>query len=184
MSSFLRIIVTGLIAQDSLTGGFLEHGFIKLTEDRPTTIGLPRTAPSTLPVFPHHAFQPGRRPSLRAPAEVWFSISDSQRKQILNFADLLANLSGIWNGEKNTGEFRRLAYIDSDPVFTQVELELGEASCAMQSSSRRSASRILLRKMSSERLHLRQLSPASPARWPDVGLPQLVPWAQGTELPG
>jgi hypothetical protein len=84
MSSFLRIIVTGLIAQDSLTGGFLEHGFIKLTEDRPTTIGLPRTAPSTLPVFPHHAFQPGRRPSLRAPAEVWFSISDSQRKQILN----------------------------------------------------------------------------------------------------
>jgi hypothetical protein len=105
MSSFLRIIVTGLIAQDPLTGGFLEDGFIKRTEDRPTTIGLPRTAPSTLPVSPHHgALQPGRRPSLRAPAEVWFSISDSQRKQILNFADLLLNLSGIWYGEKNTGE--------------------------------------------------------------------------------
>jgi hypothetical protein len=43
MSSFLRIIVTGLIAQDPLTGGFLEDGFIKRTEDRPTTIGLPRT---------------------------------------------------------------------------------------------------------------------------------------------
>jgi hypothetical protein len=95
MSSFLRIIVTGLIAQDPLTGGFLEDGFIKRTEDRPTTIGLPRTAPSTLPVSPHHgAIQPGRRPSLRAPAEVWFSISDSQRKQILNFADLLLNLWG------------------------------------------------------------------------------------------
>jgi hypothetical protein len=105
MRSFLRIIITGLIAQDPPLGGLLEDGFIKRTEDRPTTIGLPRTAPSMLPVSPHHgALQPGRRPSLRAPAEVWSSISDSQRKQILNFSDLLLNLSGIWNGEKNTGE--------------------------------------------------------------------------------
>jgi hypothetical protein len=57
MSSFLRIIVTGLIAQDSLTGGFLEHGLIKLKEDRPTTIGLPRTAPSTLPVYNAFAWE-------------------------------------------------------------------------------------------------------------------------------
>ena len=183
MNSFLRIIVTGLIAQDSLTGGFLEHGFIKLTEDRPTTIGLPRTAPSTLPVFPHHAFQPGRRPSLRAPAEVWFSISDSQRKQILNFADLLVNLSGIWNGEKNTGE--------SAGSHTSTAIRCSRKSSwnwerrAARYSPAQGGRRVgSSEENESERLHLRQQSPESPARWPDVGLPQLVPWAQGTELPG
>src|SRR5262249_4066622 len=31
-------------------------------------------------------------------------VSDSQRKQILNFADLLLNVLGDWSGEKNTCE--------------------------------------------------------------------------------
>src|SRR5262249_48849521 len=94
MSSSLRIIVTGLIAQDPLTRCFLENGSITRTEDRPTTIGLPRTATSIWPAPQHHgALQPGSRPSLRAPAEVWSSISDSERKQILKFADLLLNFS-------------------------------------------------------------------------------------------
>jgi hypothetical protein len=69
MSSSLRIIVTGLIAQDPLTRGFLENGFITRTEDRPATIGLPRTATSiclrpnimerfSLGAGRHCAFQP------------------------------------------------------------------------------------------------------------------------------
>jgi hypothetical protein len=66
-----------------------------------------------------------------APESKWFGLSDSQRNQILASADLLLNVSGTLEWREEYRRVRRLAYIDSDPVFTQVKLALGKASCAM-----------------------------------------------------
>ena len=56
----------------------------------------------------------------------WYGISDSERAEVLRSADLLLNVSGALEHPEHYRSIKRLAYIDSDPVFTQVKLALGD----------------------------------------------------------
>src|SRR5439155_24951616 len=49
----------------------------------------------------------------------------AKRRDVLRTADLLINVSGSLKRPSDYRSIRRLAYIDSDPVFTQVKLALG-----------------------------------------------------------
>jgi len=55
----------------------------------------------------------------------WFGVPDAQRRSVLESADLLINVSGTLNRPEEYRSVRRLAYIDSDPVFTQVKIASG-----------------------------------------------------------
>jgi hypothetical protein len=57
----------------------------------------------------------------------WYGLADSRRREILESADLLINVSGSLAQPDQYRQVRRLAYIDSDPVFTQVKLARGQA---------------------------------------------------------
>jgi hypothetical protein len=52
----------------------------------------------------------------------WFGLPDAKRSEILASADLLLNVSGTLARPEELRHVPRLAYIDSDPVFTQVRL--------------------------------------------------------------
>jgi len=56
----------------------------------------------------------------------WFGLSDSKRTEILRSADMLINISGVLQNPWASGEVKRLVFIDSDPVFTQVKLARGQ----------------------------------------------------------
>ena len=57
----------------------------------------------------------------------WYGMADSYRNEVIATADLLLNVSGVLRDPAHyTGKIR-LAYIDSDPVFTQVKLARGQA---------------------------------------------------------
>lgn len=58
----------------------------------------------------------------------WFGLSDAKRRDVLESADLLLNISGTLNAPNTYRSVKRLAYIDSDPTFTQVKLARGETS--------------------------------------------------------
>jgi hypothetical protein len=58
----------------------------------------------------------------------WFGLSDRKRREVIATADLLINISGTLAAPAKYRSVRRLAYIDSDPVFTQVKLAKGETS--------------------------------------------------------
>jgi hypothetical protein len=58
----------------------------------------------------------------------WFGLPDAKRKEVLESADLLLNISGTLNAPNNYRSVKKLAYIDSDPTFTQVKLARGETS--------------------------------------------------------
>ena len=54
----------------------------------------------------------------------WYGLSDIKRREVVNSADLLLNISGSLCRPCHYRRIPRLAYIDSDPVFTQVKLKL------------------------------------------------------------
>jgi hypothetical protein len=54
----------------------------------------------------------------------WFGLSHKKRREVLQSADLLINVSGTLERPSDYRQVRRLAYVDSDPVFTQVKLKL------------------------------------------------------------
>ena len=54
----------------------------------------------------------------------WFGMSHARRREVLRTADLLINVSGSLECPARYRSVRRLAYIDSDPVFTQIKLAL------------------------------------------------------------
>jgi len=58
----------------------------------------------------------------------WFGLPDVRRKEAVETADLLINVSGTLARPAAYRGSGRLAYIDSDPVFTQVKLAKGEKS--------------------------------------------------------
>ena len=58
----------------------------------------------------------------------WFGLSDAKRNEVLKSADLLLNISGTLAAPAKYRSIETLAYIDSDPVFTQVKLARGETS--------------------------------------------------------
>jgi hypothetical protein len=52
----------------------------------------------------------------------WFGMSDERRAAVVKSADLLINVSGTLERPHEYRSVKRLAYIDSDPVFTQIKL--------------------------------------------------------------
>jgi hypothetical protein len=56
----------------------------------------------------------------------WFGLSEHKRKEAITSADLLINVSGTLERPEKYREVHRLAFIDTDPVFTQVKLARGQ----------------------------------------------------------
>jgi len=54
--------------------------------------------------------------------DTWYGLADAKRKELLNTADLLINVSGCLYEPSRYRSVKKLAYIDSDPVFTQLKL--------------------------------------------------------------
>ncbi|MFV8818439.1 hypothetical protein [Haliea sp. E17] len=54
----------------------------------------------------------------------WFGLSAAKRREVIQSADLLINISGTLECPANYRQIPRLVYIDSDPGFTQVKLML------------------------------------------------------------
>jgi len=146
----LRIIVTGLIAQHPWLGGvawdYLQYplGLARLGHDVyyvedsgqwPYTLdggptGGEWIASDCTPNVRHLAaimarFGLGDRWAYRFPIRPrWFGLPHHQRCEVVRTADLLLNVSGTLHRPTDYRSVRRLAYIDSDPVFTQVKLSL------------------------------------------------------------
>jgi hypothetical protein len=57
----------------------------------------------------------------------WFGLPDVRRRDVIDSADLLINVSGMLECKDEYRRIRRLAYIDSDPVFTQIKLAIAQA---------------------------------------------------------
>jgi hypothetical protein len=152
MSSRLRIIVSGLIAQHpTLPGvtwdyvqyvlGLAELGhevfYIEDSGEWPYLLTggedrLDWPAPDCAANVHHlgsvmERFGFAERWAYRFPRTgEWFGMSDRRRSSIISSADLVLNVSGTIARPSKYHAARRLAYIDSDPVFTQIRLVLGD----------------------------------------------------------
>jgi hypothetical protein len=150
MTSQLRIIVTGLIAQHPTLGGvtwdYLQYvlGLARLGHDVyyfedsgqwPYNLDggpsgndwiaydpMPNVAYLTT-VMARYGLQ--ERWAYHFPIRSrWFGLSHTKRREIVASADLLINVSGTLERPEDYRQVRRLVYIDSDPIFTQVKLKL------------------------------------------------------------
>ncbi|MSP67045.1 MAG: glycosyltransferase family 1 protein [Alphaproteobacteria bacterium] len=153
MAVRLRIVVTGLIAQHPRLGGvawdYVQYpaGLARLGHDvtyvedsgewaynfdgGPT--GNDHVARDPAPTLAHLArvmerFGLADRWAYRFPLTgQWFGLPDARRREIVANADLVLNVSGtIEHPERYRGR-GHLVYIDSDPVFTQARIALGDA---------------------------------------------------------
>ena len=149
MSSKLRIIVSGLLAQYPLGGvtwDYLQYvlGLVRLGHDvyyiedseqwpyDARAGGLGRSGDTNAAYLAEvmRHFGIGDRWAYRFPGgslqsgevfpERWFGLSDAQRRDVLDSADLIINVSsGIGEPSRYRG-ISRLVYVDTDPVFTQI----------------------------------------------------------------
>lgn len=152
-SSSLRIIVTGLIAQHPSLGGvtwdYLQYplGLARLGHDVyyfedsgewPYNLdGGPNgddwVAQDCAPNVEHLAtvmarFGLDRRWAYYFPTKSrWYGLSDKQRREVIASADLLINVSGTLQEPRRYRGVKRLAYIDSDPGFTQIKLAIEDS---------------------------------------------------------
>ncbi len=150
MTSRLRIIVTGLIAQHPMLGGvtwdYLQYvvGLARLghdvyyledSEQWPYNLdggasGNDWVAYDCTPNVEYLAkimsrFGLADRWAYRFPIKSrWFGLSHKERRVVVESADLLINVSGTLRRPQDYRQVKRLAYIDSDPVFTQIRLGL------------------------------------------------------------
>jgi len=146
MSSKLRIVVTGLIAQYPLGGvtwdylhyvlGLHDLGhdvfYVEdtgqwpyspltdsLTDDPSFNVGVLRDVMTR--------FGLGERWAYRFPRTgAWFGLSDADRREVVRTADLVLNVSGTLARPDEYRSAGRLAYIDTDPVFTQAKIARGQ----------------------------------------------------------
>ena len=150
MTSRLRIIVTGLIAQHPLLAGvtwdylqyalglsrlghevyyFEDSGQWPYTPDGGAS-GNEWIARDCAPNVDHLArvmarFGLADRWAYRFPTRPrWFGLSHRERRAVIESADLLINVSGTLRRPADYRRVKRLVYIDSDPAFTQVKLVL------------------------------------------------------------
>ncbi len=65
-----------------------------------------------------------RVPDLDGPR--WFGMSDARRRDVVASADLLIDVSGTVDRPEAYRAVRRLAYVDTDPVFVHIRLARGE----------------------------------------------------------
>lgn len=142
----MRVVVTGLIAQypvGGVTWDYLQYalGFARLGHD---VVYVEDTG--QWPYNPHEgglaadpahnvAFLAGvmerfgleRRWAYRFPHEdQWFGMGEDDRREAIETADVLVNVSGTLARPGEYRAARRLVYIDSDPVFTQLKLLRGQ----------------------------------------------------------
>src|SRR5438093_5846281 len=148
MDSSLRIIVTGLIAQHRLLGGVtwdylqvvlgmkrLGHDvyYIEDSGEWPYNFdggpsGNDWVVHDPTPNVEHLAsvmaeFGLSTNWAYRFPTKPeWFGLSEGKRTEVIRSADLLINVSGTLEKPENYRGVRRLVYIDSDPVFTQIDI--------------------------------------------------------------
>jgi hypothetical protein len=146
----LRIVVTGLIAQHPSLGGVawdyvqyplglhrLGHDvyYIEDSGEWPYTTdggasGQDWIAYDCSPNVAHlkevmERFGLSERWAYRFPIKPrWFGMPHAKRREVLRSADLLINVSGSLEQPGDYRNIRRLAYLDSDPVFTQIKLAL------------------------------------------------------------
>lgn len=57
----------------------------------------------------------------------WYGMPERSRREVIASADLLINVSGCLLDPADYRHIPHMAYIDSDPVFTQVKLAAGDA---------------------------------------------------------
>ncbi len=148
MSSSLRIIVTGLIGQHPWLGGVawdyvqylvglaqLGHDvyYLEDTGEWPYNLDGSASGDNWVAEDCSHnvrhihevlsRFGLGERWAYRnAVDSQWYGMNDSKREQIIRSADLLINVSGTLERPELYRNVKRLLYIDSDPVFTQIKL--------------------------------------------------------------
>ena len=147
MTSRLRIIVTGLIAQYPLGGvtwDYLQYvlGLSRLGHDvyyledtgqwpyNPLEGGVAKDCSYNVGYLASvmDFFGLADNWMYRFPWEnQWFGISAKRRGEIFKTADLLINVSGTLDNPAEYRSVKRMAYIDSDPGFTQVKLARGQA---------------------------------------------------------
>ena len=146
MTSSLRVVVSGLIAQYPLGGVTWDYfqyvlGLARLGHD---VYYLEDTG--QWPYNPHEGgvskgctfnveylgglmarYGLGDKWAYRFPWQSqWFGLPAVERAEVLRTADLLINVSGVLQRPEEYRQVRRLAFIDSDPVFTQVKLARGQ----------------------------------------------------------
>jgi hypothetical protein len=56
----------------------------------------------------------------------WFGLSDQKREKVIDSADLLVNVSCMLANPLKYRRVNRIACVDTDPVFTQIKLALGQ----------------------------------------------------------
>lgn len=56
----------------------------------------------------------------------WYGMPEPERQEVIETADLLLNVSGTLMRPEDYRSVKRLVYIDSDPVFTQIKLARGQ----------------------------------------------------------
>jgi hypothetical protein len=146
MTSSLRIIVTGLIAQYPLGGVTWDYvqyvvGLMRLGHDvfyvedtgqwpfNPLEGGLGADCAYNVSYLAEvmKRFGLENRWAYRfAWRSQWYGLSDARRDEVLASADLLINVSGTLARPDEYRRIPNLVYIDSDPVFTQVKLARGQ----------------------------------------------------------
>jgi hypothetical protein len=150
MSSRLRIIVTGLIAQHPLGGVAWDYvqyaaGLARLGHDvyyfedsgqwpyNPQGGALRDEREVRDPSFHLRyletvmsRFGLAGRWAYRFPLDsVWYGLPDTQRNRVVGSTDLLINVSGTLQRPEEFRMIPRMVYIDSDPGFTQVKVACG-----------------------------------------------------------
>jgi hypothetical protein len=146
MTSSLRIIVSGLIAQYPLGGVTWDYfqyvlGLARLGHDvyyvedtgqwpyNPQESGVSEGCQFNVDYLGALMARYGLadRWAYRFPWQAqWFGLSEGRRLDVLRTADLLINVSGVLERPHEYRQVRRLAFIDSDPVFTQVKVARGQ----------------------------------------------------------
>jgi hypothetical protein len=142
VKSGLRVIVTGFIAQHHRLGG-VAWDYIQYL------VGLKRAGHDVFYLedsglwpyrFPGDEHDPSGAPNARGldavmrrfgfadrwayragSDKVWRGLSDASRKEALRTCDLLINVSGSLTRPSDYRRVPKLVYIDSDPVFTQIQ---------------------------------------------------------------
>jgi len=147
MNTGLTTIVTGQIAQYPLGGvtwfyiqyllGLKQLGHeVYYIEDSgqwpfsPLEAGLTKDPTANIQYLANalESYGLGDRWSYRYPkGKVWHGLNDSRRREIIESADILINVSGTLEHPEEYRSIPLLVYIDTDPVFTQIKLARGQA---------------------------------------------------------
>ena len=148
MASKLRIIVTGLIAQHPDLGGVtwdylqyvtglgrLGHDvyYIEDSGEWPYSIGedTPNNSYGCKRNVDHlsrvmKSFNLEDKWAYRYPVNnIWFGLDKNKVSDLIKTSDLLINISGTIESPEKYQNIPKRVYIDSDPVFTQIELANG-----------------------------------------------------------